>query len=312
MIKVEDSELQVELKKFDSSLAQEQAAQESLDKANRRNQYSKTYRRNQYSKTEGPKDMPLTTQTPTEFVKSEEELTRPKFYEAGWTEYVMTLFLPDERYVPENAGKECITLGGLRRVAHQLCMITNEMSMVVTGTGVPAMVVQYQVNYTWRTTSASGLTTEPKMVVAVGEANSKNCAKEPFASYLFHIAENRAEARALKKLLGLKNVLSWDEVSGQDGVLMNELEGPETSKNLDTEDDDAVQISPVQKSTIDTLGKRYNINVWAFLNSGTKQYLTVDDITKAAASKMIQELNKFKDAKPEAALQGYDKNWQSQ
>jgi hypothetical protein len=76
-------------------------------------------------------------------------------------------------------------------------------------------------------------------------------------------------------------------------------------------------IQDAQINTMDVMCKRLDINVLKFVNSGSQEYATIQDVSKHVAAKMLRELNKIQrgtseggKAKP-SNISGYDPNWRN-
>lgn len=117
---------------------------------------------------------------------------------------------------------------------------------------------------------------------------------ETYARYAVATACTRAEARALRKLLGLRAV-SAEEVTSQ----------PAGDSGYGD------QIVESQIKSIDILCNRNNIDVWEFINGGKDSYEHINQISYGAAQRMIQHLNTVQND-PSAIKEewkGYKDNW---
>ena len=142
-------------------------------------------------------------------------------------------------------------------------------------------------------------------IICSGAADSSyENTDEVYRTYPTAIAETRAEARALRKALNLRKVVSADELS--------------MKSKSDSAAGFTATIEPAQIKGIDLMCKRLNINVKKFINLGSKQYNDIKEVNYDIAVKMMEELNKYQtDSKnpdtktiPESVV-GYEKDWQT-
>lgn len=125
---------------------------------------------------------------------------------------------------------------------------------------------------------------------------------EEFAVFPEAVAETRAEARALKKALGLPMV-SADETMQKDSkeMLNNYRESQEDKWSNDG-------ISHAQVCAIQTMCKRLKIDYNKFINSGEKEYEDIKHVPKAIAVKMLQKLNQYQRSELEVSSNILEEN----
>ena len=213
----------------------------------------------------------------------------PQYSSPEWSDYVMSKF--QEHELVEFNGLKCPTVGGLRRVAELVigeCMFS----------GPIAIDVQHP-NQVYSLTSAT-VTYEVKFAVnmkigfvgrtyrAVGGANQNNVDGE-YALYAEAMAETRAEARALRKVLGLRsNIVSVEELTQKK---IEDLPQPESSKTQEWEQN--ALATDNQKQHITITCKKLGIDLIKFINQGKNQYSSLDEVEKEVAAKMSKTLSSY-------------------
>jgi len=82
-------------------------------------------------------------------------------------------------------------------------------------------------------------------------------------------------------------------------------------KTTDGQWDEENNISAAQIRFLDTKCKQLNIDVVKFINMGSENYKSVEDIKKKTASKMLSMLNEYQTKNKETPkdIKGYDSNW---
>lgn len=203
----------------------------------------------------------------------------PSMTDPGWHEYVMGHFEPGE-LDPE--GRPLVH--GLRRVAHLLLgpIIESEPEVVQSPTFLPGLinlstmtpaVVKYRIKILMTQLDPGQQAAYHAVFGEVADVHYFNCDQE-FLRYATAMAATRAEARCLRKALRLKTV-SAEEVTT--------LPVPEI--NVGGEIDDT------QKTFLNMICARNDINVMKFVNMGKKRYSSIDDIPYEIAQKMLEHLN---------------------
>jgi hypothetical protein len=222
--------------------------------------------------------------------------TIPTFNSAGWSDYVKGLFLEDEL---QEGYPKC---DGLRRLVEELVgpIVTKTIRNIKFPTSMDntaSVCVSLECLVTMPQHPAYGKTVIEE---AVSDANPQNNNADPFSSHMSSVAETRAESRAYRKLLRLKNVVSAEEATSGDTNLIG-------SQTVDTE------IQPIQIEGIDRICQRLDINVMDFINTGDKTYNSITDINGSDAKNMLKTLNEISSEgkkRPES-IGSYDKNWRN-
>jgi len=230
------------------------------------------------------------------FTKSDDVM--PAYASEAWHDYVMRQFREDE--LMDGAP----TCDGCRRVveavlgpivATQIFHITPP-STLNNGTATIGVKVDVAVNNEGHPLNGNVVTVEE-----VADVNRDNC-DPPYHKYASATAASRAEGRALRKLLRLRNVHVAEEVSEQ-------AEQPEN--DIDWVVDEPITDSQI--NVIDMLCRRMDIDVMGFVNSGRSFYKDVNEVKKSVAQRMIMELNKLqrqvKD-KP-VGVEKYNSQWRA-
>jgi len=193
-----------------------------------------------------------------------------------WTQYVLGKLLDDE-LDGENPRVE-----GLRRVARDLIgtIIEEDCELIACPTidnGMRACVKAWIIFYDGHC--------EQKFA-ALADACPANITGEEFAIYLTAMADTRAKGRCLRNALGLKRVVSAEEVSGKIGV--------------NTENNSELAIHTGQITAIRMISDRLNISLNKLMLSMEIEYKQLDNgcINMASlkhdqAVLILQNLNKL-------------------
>ena len=222
----------------------------------------------------------------------------PSYTSPEWSDYVMSFFQSNELI---DGNPIC---AGLRRVAEQLLGTIVESGpekiFPATDSGKPGRAtVLYKVVIDWMDTGELRIFKE---VADVWHGNTDDL----FCAHPAATASTRAEGRALRKALKIR-ALAAEELAKKDIVEIVQ----QTVSNVDWNPDDL--ISNQQSGFIDTKCRQLNIDVMRFINSGNKNYATIDEITKSTAQKMIKQLNVYQtnnESIPNAMV-GYTNNWRN-
>ena len=102
-------------------------------------------------------------------------------------------------------------------------------------------------------------------------------ADDAYARFAAAFCETRAEGRALRKALGLKNAVTAEEI---------------TKVSVKDSGISGYIVSPQLKG-ITKLCSQLDIDMTKFINSGSKQYEDVTDIKYNTAQAMVEQLNKY-------------------
>ena len=128
-----------------------------------------------------------------------------------------------------------------------------------------------------------------------------------FCAHPVATASTRAEGRALRKALKVR-VLAAEELAKKD--IVNVVQQSISTSGEYNPDD---RISPQQITFIDNKCRQLDINVVEFINIGSENYRSVNDVKRDSAKKMIRVLNEYQNQKtptPEHVL-GYNEDWRN-
>jgi len=195
-----------------------------------------------------------------------------EIYSDKWSDYVMSLFTKNELV---NGHPTC---DGCRRVASLLIgpILESVVSHVIPGNKENNFTSTIVYNMTFVVKNEQHpLFNKTIMIEDVGDCNIYNT-DAPYNKYTSATALTRAEGRILRKVLGLKTIVA-----------------EEISTNNDTEWMPQTTITPQQKSCINVMCKRLNLDVNGFINSGKNKYNSIDDIPYNTAINMIKELTRL-------------------
>jgi hypothetical protein len=194
--------------------------------------------------------------------------SKPDYCSPEWNDYVMDHF-QDNELIDGNP-----LTAGLRRVSELLIgvIVDSKPTQIfpVQGDGVGRATVAYEV--TFKTDEGN------KTYGDVAEVWAGNT-DDLFCVHAVATASTRAEGRALRKALKIR-ALAAEELCKKD-----------VSKYIAESDID--RISKDQVNFIDMKCKKLDIDVMGFVNSGSKEYRSIYEITRETAAKMIKEINKF-------------------
>lgn len=210
-----------------------------------------------------------------------------------WTQYVLEQFAEDELF--EVNGTKYPSVAGLRRVAEILLGDITFSGAVDVKTTHPTEFsplgccsVLYEIRFLWKLGMPDYIDLTDSLVTktfrGLAGASQTNTDNE-YAIYPEAIAEVRAEGRALRKALGLKNVVAREEITTK------KIEDIIPSKTSDWNPEEPIGNN--QKATILAKCGQHGIDVMKFINSGTKQYDSIDSVSKETAAKMIKELTNY-------------------
>lgn len=225
-----------------------------------------------------------------------QEDDRPRYDSPEWNNYVMGLFdeeeLIDGKYPNVNS---------LRRLAELLLgeitfsgPVKVEQTMDPEHTG--KAVVTYQVSIAWKLDDhyatrhidlESGLPVRTFTSVASSWVGNTD---DIFAVFPESIAETRAEGRALRRALRL-NVVCADELTKKDTAAY--VQKQKLTKPTTGEWEEESPITDQQVNTIKLMCNRLGIDLTKFINSGSKNYSDIHDVTRTAAAGMLKQLNRY-------------------
>lgn len=217
----------------------------------------------------------MSEETKVEVVNDEPVL--PKMGTQEWTDYILEMMKPEE--LPNGYP----TADGLRSVVHALGWFINHANAKVAQ--APSSVndhvatVEYTISVNTEPNnkyagSIFGGPSTNRTVTEVSDASARYI-KDPYRKNLSATAATKAEGRALRKLLCLKNVLTSEEMKDEE-----EAEG---------------LISEIQKTAITTLCRKTKLD----LNKAVEAIINkpLDKCNSTEAKVITQELNKYRDGK---------------
>lgn len=228
--------------------------------------------------------------------------TTPIYGSQEWHDYIMEKFEKRE-LIDGNP-----TCAGLRRVAEDVLgsIIVSRPSQVFPSTdpnGPGRATVVFEVVFNWMD---SGQMRTFSDVADVWHGNTDDL----FCAHPVATASTRAEGRALRKALKIR-CLSAEELTRKKDVESIVRESVNAGKTVDGEWNEDDSISDPQINFIDAKCKQLDINVLSFINSGSEQYGSINDISKKKASQMLSTLNEYQNKKRKTPndIMGYDSNW---
>jgi len=232
----------------------------------------------------------------------EVETTMPAYGSQEWNDYVMEKF--DRKDLIDGNP----TCAGLRRVAEDVLgdIVSSRPSQVFPSTdenGPGRATVVFEVVINWMN---SGELRTYADVADVWHGNTDDL----FCAHPVATASTRAEGRALRKALKIR-CLAAEELTRKKDVESIVRETVSAGKTTDGQWDEEDNISAAQIRFLDTKCKQLNIDVVKFINMGSENYKSVEDIKKKIASKMLSMLNEFQTKNKETPkdIKGYDSNW---
>jgi hypothetical protein len=217
----------------------------------------------------------------------------PDYNSTEWSDYVMAKF---DRSELIDGNPIC---AGLRRVAELMLgsIIESGPEQVFpsTDSNRPGRAtVVYKVVFDWMNT---GFLKTYKEVADVWHGNTDDL----FCAHPVATASTRAEGRALRKALKIR-ALAAEELAKKDIVGIVQA----TTADWNPED----TISNQQVTFINNKCKQLDIDVRKFVNMGSAQYESINDVTRNTAQKMLRQLNDYqqKGSIPKQ-VQGYESDW---
>lgn len=234
-------------------------------------------------------------------VEAVQEVT-PIYGSQEWHEYIMSKFEKRE-LIDGNP-----TCAGLRRVAEDVLgsIIVSRPSQVFPSTDVNGpgrATVVFEVVFNWMD---SGQMRTFSDVADVWHGNTDDL----FCAHPVATASTRAEGRALRKALKIR-CLAAEELARKKDIESIVRDSVNSSKTVDGEWQEDDSISNPQINFVDAKCKQLDINVLAFINSGSEQYDSINNVSKKTGISMLATLNEYQNKKrkiPDSIL-GYDPNW---
>lgn len=209
-----------------------------------------------------------------------------------WEDYVMSQFMAEELI---DFGKlKTPNLKGVSRVANKMFKIEKSGPVKVEtwfANNHPAATVIYEVIARNNETRYTFSAVADAWIENMGGKDAKDFTVHPAA-----IAESRAEARALKKLLDLRSVPAYEEVSKTNGGY-----GPSV---FDEQNSEPENITSRQQTIIEQKCKQFGIDVYKFINKPhftdpekhpEPKYSIIEEISHKDAVAMCKELQKYQE-----------------
>lgn len=217
-------------------------------------------------------DSPI-SEDPEDIIKIS-EFQIPEFGSQGWSEHVLSHLADDEMV---NGNPKC---DGLRRIIEKLIgpiqykQITDITPPCLNNEFTSTVAINIEVMVTNENHPLCGKMIQESDIADVGPHNTET----PYVNHPSATACTRAEGRAFRKLLRLKNVRAAEEISDI------------------AEMDFFPEYTNITESQIDLLNvicQRCDINVMGYVNSGDGEYKKIEDVPHNAAAKMIEYLNRI-------------------
>ncbi len=208
-----------------------------------------------------------------------EDSDTPTMSSPDWTKYVLSKMTPDELMDGHP------TVDGLRRMV-DLLMGT----VVIVGSDI-AQTPDLNNNF-HATVKVTVVLEDGTSVDGCADAGGNNC-KQTYAIHPVAMAESRAESRAYRRLLRLKNIISAEETVSQDEII-----------------DAFESISSAQTKIIDKICSKMNINVEKWLATRDIKLEEYKKLTKSAGADLCSALNTLQGAGavPDSII-GYNIGW---
>jgi hypothetical protein len=211
-----------------------------------------------------------------------------------WHEYVMKHFKEDELI----DGKPIVS--GLRRVAQLILgrILQSEPTNIFPP---PQDDSIGRATIAWRVVFEDGSAFGDVASSWIGNTD------EMFTIYTVETAATRAEARALRKALGLK-IVSADEIA--ENVKSFDVVKKPSKTTTEGEYDDQGRMTDAQANFINVKAKKLNVNVEEFIAKEFNVF-GAKKLSKKVASNAIDKLNEYQQ-KPESIpenVRGYLENW---
>jgi hypothetical protein len=217
----------------------------------------------------------------------------PTMTSPEWDGYVLSHFAPDEL----SDGHP--TVGGLRRVAEYLL---GEIISSISD------VVQPPVSPDLRATVIHTITFESgKRFSGAADSYYGNTDK-PYGLFPTSIAETRAEARALRRALKLKNIVSADE-------LAKDLDD-KSKKKIDKSNESNEPVEPIndtQVNCVNVLCGRNNINVQKTVQKHFGGIKNIKELTREQATNLVQILSGLQQDRTKITddVAGFNVDWKA-
>ncbi len=230
-----------------------------------------------------------------------EELEVPSYTDPGWNDYVLAQFTDEELYDGNP------TVDGLRRVVELLIGPIIEMKTRIEQT--PHVDNDNRATATVRITIIKRDDPSAPYYSYTGSADACGSnLQDTVKSYPVAMAETRAEGRALRRALRLRNVAA-EELSN--GGFSNKPAEQSLTKETIAEES---AIKPNQVNMIKVLAKRLNINVEKLVEKlakdGEMTYNKDSGLSEANGAKLNKTISAYQGAMEiPVEILGYDANW---
>ena len=222
----------------------------------------------------------------------------PDITSTEWHDYVIRQLNEDEK---DGDGNPYVH--GLRRITQLLIgpIIESRARVVQSPTFVESIgnlqpaVVEYTVRVI-NSKTPPGIDPYEIVVTDVADVYHGNTDPE-FARYSTAMAATRAKGRCFREILQLKRVAAAEEL---------------TNVPLDESGVNGL-ITPTQINFIDLLARRLKIDVMKYINMGSKQYSSIEEVSYASGAKMNEHLHCWINdpSKIPAEIKGYKLDWQA-
>jgi hypothetical protein len=229
----------------------------------------------------------------------------PLYDSHEWSDYVKGFFEEDELYDGNP------TVPGLRRIAGMLLGRITFSGPITLQTHYPedpnhigraSVMYEIKIENWMHGADAQWISEEDilagRLPTRVFRAASgfcmANAPKDPtFAVHSEAMAETRAEARALRKALNLRNVVAHEEVATVDpSEAFNATRNYGASASVEWNPDE--ELSSNQRLHITSKCKQLGINIEKFINVFDDcQFDSINDVSKGAATRLIAELTEY-------------------
>lgn len=216
--------------------------------------------------------------------------TAPDANSVEWSDWVMTLFDETELVQPDEGGDAMPKVAGLRRIAK---LVLGRIIFCGPITVFPAT----DIDHPGRATVVFKVEFEDGTVYTeVGESYIDNT-NDKVAIYPAAVASTRAEARALRKALGINRV-SFDEITDKDPskVIRVAIKDNEAKQDKDGEFKGSNLASDAQSKLISFVCDKVGLDREMFFS----EIMNVKDdntLSKSMASDAIDQLHKYRDGK---------------
>lgn len=214
----------------------------------------------------------------------------------GWTEWVMKQLTKDEFYNGHPKTE------GLRRISEVL--LGDIVSSVSDVKQTPDLMNERRATVVHTITFATERTFSGAADVYWGNTD------KPFRNHPVATAETKAEGRALKRALKLKNVVTAEEIASE---VADHGEADAAAYAAQAE---GMFIHPQQIKLLEIMcgntGRGLNINVEKFVEETLKKkYNTIKEVSKIEALELVKKASEYQqDASSiPGELKGYDSNW---